>query len=223
MPADLKITLDFLQEIRYNNTKAWFEANRASYDRARSIFEAFVGQIIAAWGQEEDLGPLTPKDCTYRFHRDTRFSADKSPYKTNFAALIAKGGRKPQGCAYFFSLEPNDCFVGGGTYMPTPQELTAIRHKIAADPQAWEAILQAEAFQTHYGKIEGEQLKKAPKGFDPAHPALQWLKYKQFYTMRRLTTEEVLGDDLLPTVVSAFRAARPLEEYLFPLQPSPSA
>src|SRR6266581_7709323 len=92
--VDLKPVLDFLNDLKGHNNKTWFEKNRAAYELAKTDFEAFVDQLIGEYGKTEDLGGITAKDCVMRIYRDTRFSKDKSPYKTNMSASIAPGGKK---------------------------------------------------------------------------------------------------------------------------------
>jgi len=91
---ELRPVLDFLSDLKRHNNKAWFEENRAAYEIAKTRFESFVDQLIGEYGKTEDLGGITAKDCVMRIYRDTRFSKDKTPYKTSMGATIAPGGKK---------------------------------------------------------------------------------------------------------------------------------
>jgi uncharacterized protein (TIGR02453 family) len=115
-------TLKFLKELKKNNNKPWFDANRKRYEEAKKDFENFIQQVINAHSKKDKtLASLKAKDCMFRINRDVRFSKDKSPYKTNLGASINKGGRKAfQTAGYYFHLEPGQLFVGGGVYQPFP-------------------------------------------------------------------------------------------------------
>src|SRR6266542_6563940 len=115
---DLKPVLDFLSALKGRNNKAWFEEHREAYEAARTHFENFVDQLISEYGEVEDLGGITAKDCIMRIYRDTRFSKDKSPYKTNMSATIAPGGKKSSSLGYYLHIQPhNETLIAGGLHM----------------------------------------------------------------------------------------------------------
>jgi uncharacterized protein (TIGR02453 family) len=119
MTPDLLSAINFLEDLRFNNSREWFNANRKRYDEARGAFEALVAEVMDQFAPVEDLGKTTVKDCIFRINRDVRFSKDKSPYKTNFGALIGNGGRKATGRTYYINLEPGESFIAGGVYAPS--------------------------------------------------------------------------------------------------------
>jgi uncharacterized protein (TIGR02453 family) len=214
MPTSLKSALTFLDELRSNNSKAWFDAHRKEYETARGVFEDLVGEVLHRLSQIEDVGSLTAKDCIFRINRDVRFSKDKTPYKTNFGAVIAQGGRKQTGSGLYVGIEPDDSFVAGGAYAPIPEELQRIRRSIADNPAEFQAILAAKDFQHYFGEMKGEALKTAPKGFDAAHPAIDLLRHKQFYVMHPLSDDDLMRDDLADYILQVYRAMQPFEAYL---------
>jgi uncharacterized protein (TIGR02453 family) len=115
----MKHILDFLKDLSSNNTREWFEMNKPVYNKVKADFENFVNEIIAEIQRfDPSLGSLQAKDCTFRIYRDVRFSHDKSPYKTNIGAFMAKGGRKSAGSGYYLHIEPGKSFVGGGIICP---------------------------------------------------------------------------------------------------------
>ncbi|MBK8046793.1 MAG: DUF2461 domain-containing protein [Anaerolineales bacterium] len=119
----------------------------------------------------EDLEGLTAKACMARINRDVRFSKDKSPYKTNFGALVAPGGWAGKAYGYYIGLEPHgNTMVAGGLYSPTPEQLERFRQAIDADATEFKTLTQASDFVTAFGAIEGERLKTAPKGYAKTHP-----------------------------------------------------
>ena len=124
-------TLKFLKDLKKNNTKEWFDANRKIYESAKQNFEALVQTVITQHGEkDEEIIALKPKDCMFRINRDVRFSKDKSPYKTNFGAFINRGGKKSIYAGYYFHCEPGENFVGGGLWMPMPDALKKVRQEI---------------------------------------------------------------------------------------------
>src|SRR5881296_1954324 len=100
-------TIKFLKDLKKNNTKEWFDANRKVYESAKQDFENLVQTVITQYCKKDnDIASLKPKDCMFRINRDIRFSKDKSPYKTNFGASINKGGKKSMLAGYYFHCEP---------------------------------------------------------------------------------------------------------------------
>ena len=122
----------FLQDLSENNNREWFHNNKKRYDESREkvlfITEVLINEIRKF---DSEIPLLEPKDCLFRIFRDVRFSNDKRPYKTNFGSFIAKGGRKSMYAGYYFHIEPDTSFVGGGIYMPDAEHLKAIREYIA--------------------------------------------------------------------------------------------
>lgn len=217
MPASLQVTLDFLRDLRFNNRRDWFEANRARYEAARQAVEDVLATIIAQFGPVEDLGALHPKDCLYRIHRDVRFSRDKAPYKTAMGCVIGRGGRRSEGRSYYLHIEPDDeAFIAAGVYDPAPEQLRAIRAAIAAHPERLRAIIEAPQFVRTFGALRGEKLKTVPKGFAADHPAIDLLKHKQFLAVHALTDADLLRDDFAARVVQVCAALKPLEAFFEP-------
>ena len=209
-------TLDFLTDLSHHNDRAWFNAHRADYDAARSSFEAFVDDLIDRLRFSEDLQDLAAKDCLARIYRDVRFSKDKSPYKTNFGALIGRGGWKtPSLLGYFISLEPGGkSMAAGGLHDPTPGQLTHFRQAIDRDAEAFYQVTQAKPFVKEFGAVAGERLKTAPKGYERDHPHIDLLQLKQVYAMHTYADSEVLAPDFAERVVEACQAMKPFLAYL---------
>jgi uncharacterized protein (TIGR02453 family) len=123
--------LDFLDILAQNNYKGWFDSNRAEYESAREIFNQFVDYLIDELRVFDNLQGLTAKECVTRIYRDIRFTRDKSPYHTNFSAIIAPGGKKSPEQGYYVSIQPHDqTLVAGGLYMPSPEQLERFRQAI---------------------------------------------------------------------------------------------
>lgn len=209
-------TLKFLGKLKKHNDRDWFKANKTEYDAAREEFEGAVEDLIARIaGFDPDVIGTAPKDCVFRIYRDVRFSKDKSPYKTAFGAYIAPGGRKSMLPGYYFHAEPKASFVAGGMYRPPTTELLAVRTAIAEDPKALPKIEKTATFRKYFDGIESqESLKIAPKGFDPEHPAIEYLRMKG-YTVHHEVTDPELKDPKFPAYATrVFKAMKPLIDFL---------
>lgn len=207
--------LNFLDNLSQNNVKAWFDSNRAEYDSAREIFIQFVDHLIDELRVSDNLEGLTAKDCVTRIYRDIRFSRDKSPYHTNFSAIIGPGGKKSTSQSYYVHIQPHDqSIIAGGLHMPTPGQLERFRQAIDRHAGEFKAITSAPAFVAQFGKIAGERLKTAPKGYDRSHPEIELLQLKEVTVLHHSTDKEVLAGDFPGKVIAACRAMKPFLNYL---------
>lgn len=212
-----KATLDFISGLQKNNDREWFNNNRGLYDAARMNFESFIQALIESIsGFEPILKGLEAKSCIYRINRDTRFSNDKSPYKTNFGAFIVRGGRKngDKFAGYYIHVEPGKSMIAGGAYMPPSPWLASIREKITEQPQEIKEILNEKDFRKYFKELEGEKLKKAPKGFPPDHPEIELLKFKSYLAVNEISDNQVIDGGYLDYVVKNIRAMKPLNDFL---------
>ncbi len=214
MPKSLKGTLDFLSDLRENNNREWFAENRKRYDKALAAVETFLSDLFKRFTPVEDLGATKPKDAIYRIYRDIRFSADKTPYKTHIGTLIANGGRKAEGAWYYLHLEPDDnSFVVAGLHEPEPAQLKAVREAIAADPARLKAILNSPAVRAMTDGLSGQALTRPPKGYAADHPAIEFLKQKEFLVSRRISDTQVLGEEFANLVIEICQALKPVADY----------
>jgi uncharacterized protein (TIGR02453 family) len=212
---DLRPVLDFLSRLKQNNNKAWFDKNRAAYDIARARFESFVDQLISEYGGIEDLGSITAKDCVMRIYRDTRFSKDKSPYKTNMSATIAPGGKKSSSLGHHLHIQPHDeTLIAGGLYMPTPEQLARFRMAIDQDAAPFKALIKNKEFQKYFGTLEGEKVKTVPQGYTRDNPEIELLRFKQVVVVHRLSDEMVLSPTFSTHTIKTFTAMKPFLDYL---------
>jgi uncharacterized protein (TIGR02453 family) len=212
-------TVKFLKELKKHNNKPWFDANRKMYEAAKADFTGFIQQVIDLHGKKDpSIQSLIAKDCLFRINRDTRFSKDKSPYKTNFGASINTGGRKAMNAAgYYFHLEPGACFTGGGLYMPMPDVLNKIRQEIDYNLADFKKIISSGKFKTIYGTLDKSpeiSLSRVPKGYDIANPAAEYLKLKSYIAMIKLPDSILTSRDLVKKTVSAFEALQPLIRFI---------
>jgi uncharacterized protein (TIGR02453 family) len=212
-----RTTFDFLNSIKFNNNRDWFIKNRTYYTEARGNFESFVQEII---NKIIDIEPimkgLEVKSCVYRFNRDIRFSNDKSPYKTHFGAFIVRGGKRngDKLAGYYIHIEPGKSIIAGGAYMPPTPWLNAIREKIDEEPEKLINILNTKDFIKYFGKLDGEKLKKAPKGYPTDHPHIDLLKFKSYLVVNELTDSFVMSEKYFDHTMNVIKAMKPMNDYL---------
>lgn len=180
----------FLRELREHNDRDWFRVNKARYEEAvlepALQFVADFAPRLARISRHMVADPRPVGGSVFRIYRDTRFSRDKSPYKTHagisFRHEEARSAHSP---VFYLHLEPGNVFAGTGVWRPDSETLTAIRAGIAADPQGWRRVTRGKGFAAHF-ELRGESLKRAPAGFDPDHPLIEDLKRKDFVAVAAL-------------------------------------
>lgn len=212
-------TIKFLKDLKKNNNKPWFDKNRKAYEAAKADFAFFIQQVIDLHSKKDStIKNLLSKDCMFRINRDVRFSKDKSPYKTNFGASINKAGRKAMNAAgYYFHLEPGGCFMGGGLYMPMPEELKKVRQEIDYNFATFKKIIGAKKFKSIYGDLDKNPeflLSRVPKGYEPDNAAAEYLRLKSYIAMVNISDKDLSSKDLVKKTVEAFEALQPFIEFV---------
>jgi uncharacterized protein (TIGR02453 family) len=201
--------LHFLQELKVNNNKEWFTTNKASFEKAQKEFKHLMNKVAEEFGRIDAIEE--PK--VFRIYRDVRFSADKTPYKNNFASSIARSSNLRRG-GYYLHICPGESFIGGGFWQPEPHDLQRIRDEFASDPQTIQKIINDKIFQKYFTKLEGESLKRPPKGYDANLPAIELIKHKSFVAMYQLSDKELLRPDFHKLVSDIFRSILPFHDYM---------
>jgi uncharacterized protein (TIGR02453 family) len=204
-------TLHFLRNLAKNNNKTWFDTHRKEYEETKSNFEEFVKKLIDKISYFEDLGVLTPKDCMFRINRDIRFSNNKRPYKENFAAAIAKGGKKNMFGSFYLHIQPGQSFLGGGLYHSDTKTLNKFRDFILDHPKKFLSTIQSPAFKKYFGELKGETLKTAPRGYDKDLPLQQFLKMKSLTAIHNFSDQTVTSKNLESEI---FKGCKLLSPYL---------
>ena len=211
-------TFKFLKELKANNNRDWFMANKPRYESARQGFIEFIDDLIAEISKfDPAIGHHTGKECVFRIYRDVRFSKDKSPYKTNLGAHITSAAKKSEihsRAGYYIHLGPGESMLAGGAYLPQGPWIKAIRQEIAYNADELRSIINGKDFKGYFGEIEGEKLKKAPKGYEPDHPEIELLKYKSFLATHKLSDKEVTSASFLDHSAKVFKALYPFDSFL---------
>ncbi len=215
--------LRFLAELAAHNERAWFEDNRERYQRAlRAPMAALVEEMDARLARLAPEITGTPKQSIFRIHRDVRFSADKRPYKTNVGCWFfhrdSRGVGQDAahgGAGFYFQVEPRNCFVAGGIWMPPMPALKKLRAALEVGHEEFASIVRARGFRATFGELETEaMLVRAPRGIDPAHPAAPWLRFKSFTVTRRLTQAEATAATLPDLLEASFATLVPFVRWL---------
>lgn len=208
-------TLDFLSTLEINNNREWFNENKQLYLEAKENVENIVNEIITGVSQfDNSVERLEAKNCIFRIYKDTRFSKDKTPYKTNIgASLVEKGPKTLNHAGYYIHLEPGKSFLAGGVYMTEPKNLKAIREKISSEGESFLKILNKKSFKDHL-ELRGDRLVKVPQGFDKEDPMGDYLKFKQFTVFHPLSDELVLDKNFVENTVTIFKEIYPFNRFL---------
>lgn len=209
--------IDFLQELRANNSREWFDRNRPRYDGLRADFLAAVTAILDRTAAvDEGVAGLSAPDCLFRINRDIRFSKDKSPYKTTFSAMLVHGKKSTEAKpGYYVHIDADDdLIVAGGSYMPDMPSLTKFRKAIAEDVRGFRKIVEAANVKSTFGPLGGESLKTVPREYGADHPAADYLKLKGYILVSHSEASALSGDALVDFVVDRFAASTPLIRFL---------
>ncbi len=213
--SQIKEILEFLSKLSKNNTREWFAANKEEYQHAYAVFVEFIGLLIDKISVfDEDIATLEPKKCVFRIYRDVRFSNDKSPYKTNFGADISPQGRKSPFASYYLHIEPDNCFVAGGMYHPEVEILNRIRQEIDYNPDLIHSILEDPKFHKAFKELQGDKLKRPPKGYAADHPDVELLKHKDFIVFKKIQDKTVVGNGFLKVATDYYKLIKPLNDFL---------
>lgn len=210
-----KRTIAFLKNLAKNNDREWFQDHKKAFESAQDNIVAMTSSLIGSIGRfDPSVSTLDPKSCVFRIYRDIRFSKDKSPYKTNLGAFIAPGGRKSMAPGYYFHLQPASFFSAAGKHMPDSHETLRIRTAIANNTGEFLKIVKAKKFVERFGEFHGDSLVKAPKGFDPEHAAIEFLKLKSFTVGEEFSEKQALSNDYLRVLNESFKASFPFISFL---------
>lgn len=211
----MKKSLSFLRDLKNNNTRDWFQANRVRYNEARAEFLGFIEGLVSGIGLiDPDLGPVDPKRTLFRINRDIRFSRDKSPYKTNFGAFISKDSKKSGNAGYYFHCDPAGSFIAGGIYNPEPEILKKVRQEIYENPEELVDIIMEKTFTEYFGGLYEDRLKIPPRGFPKDFECIDLLRYKSYMVSRDLEERLLTGGELLEESLRAVRLMHPLVRFI---------
>ncbi|AZA53702.1 DUF2461 domain-containing protein [Chryseobacterium sp. G0201] len=208
-------TFDFIKKLTKNNNREWFNENKNLYTESQQNVISFLEDLINEMGEfDEELAKLDPKKALFRIYRDTRFSKDKIPYKTNFGASLGMGKGSQKG-GYYLHIEPGKSFLAGGIYMPESSVLKEVRKEISLYGDDFIKIINNKDFKKHFPELDqGDKLKKVPQGFEKEDPMGEYLKLKSFIVVYNLKDEEVLDKNAAKNMANIFKVMKPFNDFL---------
>jgi uncharacterized protein (TIGR02453 family) len=230
MPYFSKESFRFLGELAAHNERSWFEANKKGYEQhLRAPALRLIGDLAAPLAQLSPHFVASAKPVggsLFRQHRDTRFSADKRPYKTHVGITLyhaatratartddsAQLGRL-DAPVFYLHIEPEACLFGGGIWHPQAHSLRRIRDYLVSNARSWGSATRSPAFAEMF-RLGGEQLKRPPQGYDPAHPWIDDLKRKDFVAMSDLDDALLCSGDLVAELSGRMQRLSPLQDWL---------
>jgi uncharacterized protein (TIGR02453 family) len=209
-------TLKFLRALKRNNRREWFQAHRGDYEaHVRQPMIEIIERLA------DDLRPFapdqiaSPKVSMFRINRDTRFSDNKAPYKTNVAAVFpTRGFGRTEGGGLYFSISPDELWIGGGMHTPEPKNLLKVRQHISSHLKQLRAIVESPRFRKQFGGLQGEQLQRVPRGFDKTDPAADYLRHRHFIAGASLPAALATEPAFYKTLLQHFREVVPLVGFL---------
>lgn len=211
--------LQFFRQLEKNNDRDWFTARKSVYEaEVKGPMLAVAAAVNAELAKFAAHCVTDPKRALYRIHRDTRFAKDKTPFKDHQGAMFFDARLSKNGAAgFYFGASHKGVDVAGGMYMPGPDELHAVRAAIAAKPREIEKVAAGKSLKKLLGGLRGDRLARLPKGFDavdPASPAAELVRMKQWYAFVQLPADAATKPTLVREIASRFKAAAPLVAYL---------
>jgi uncharacterized protein (TIGR02453 family) len=209
--------IKFFRGLDRNNHRDWFQPRKPVFDeQIKAPMIQLCEALNVALKRFAPNYVSDPAKAIYRIYRDTRFSKDKTPYKTHIAASFRHRfmGCDAHGAGFYFQVSHKDVSVGGGIYMPTPETLLAVRNHIAEHHKELDRILQARNVKRLLGEVQGDALTRTPKGWPPDHPAAGYLRRKQIYFFTELSPEIATTPDVFKEIVTRFEAMTPFIEFM---------
>ncbi len=209
--------IEFLKRLKKNNNRPWFEKHKSEYETTVKL--PMQSLIVALQPHFAKFAPeyeLHPKRSLFRIYRDTRFSKDKTPYKTHVAAHAALRG-KPKGLGasgYYLHIEPGEVYFGAGVYMPESDQLKKIRKAVAIMSDEFLAVVNGKRFNKMFSKLEGEKLQRVPVGYEANHPMAEWLKHKHFFVGASWPVSKCFKAKFVEDVAEVFKEATRLVRFL---------
>ncbi len=206
---------EFLKNLDHHNNREWFTENKNLYTESQENIVVFLEDLIKSMSEfDPELGKIDAKKSLFRIYRDTRFSKDKTPYKTNFGASLGMGKGSQKG-GYYLHLEPGKSFIAGGIYMPESSVLRTLRKEISLYGQEFLNILNDKEFKRYFPELDqDDKLKKVPQGFEKEDPMAEHLKLKSFIAVYNLKDDEILSREAVKNLSRIFKAMKPLNDFL---------
>ena len=213
-----KEALQFFEDLVANNNTEWMHANKKRYENFKKDYHQYIELVLAEMKPlDRTLEPLEVKNCTFRINRDIRFSKDKSPYKTNIGIWFTQNKNSKNSPGYYIHFEKGRSFIAGGVWCPEPEELKKIRKEIEFFHDDLEKVVNEKTFKKEFKELtrdDTNSLKNAPKGFDPNHPAIEFLKLKSYTASQKVDDKIFTEPDFSKKIAQKLIALKPMNDFL---------
>lgn len=215
MPSAIieKETLDFLNTLSKNNNRDWFNKHKGHYLEAHNNLIIFADALLIEMNKHDKIETPSGKKSLFRIYKDVRFSKDKTPYNTHWSGSFKRASKKLRG-GYYFHIQSGNSFLAGGFWGPESNDMKRIRQDIELNYKAWKNLLSDKALIRTFGKLIGDKVSSAPRGYNKDHPAIDLLRHKQFLLKHEFTDKEVLSSGFVNKVSETFKKMRPFLNFM---------
>lgn len=212
--GNMKDTYEFLKALAVNNNRDWFNAHKDVYLEFRKSWETDISRLIGLMSEWDDsLRGLRVVDCAYRIYRDIRFSADKSPYKTYFSAVLGKKGRKCIQAGCYLHMEPGNSALHAGIWWPESDILSRLRSEVDANIEEFKSILENPEFSSRF-RFYGDKLKVVPRGYSKDNPNAEYIKMKEYLCIKEVTDDYFFCENWVEKVAEDFSYVKDFNTFL---------
>jgi len=208
-----KESIEFLKALSKNNNREWFNKHKDRYLEAHKNIVEFADALIVEMNKHDNIETASGKESMFRIYKDVRFSKDKTPYNTHWSGAFKRATKKLRG-GYYFHLKTGDSFLAGGFWGPEPNDMKRIRQDIEVNYKDWKKLLSNKSLTKTFGKLIGEKVSTAPRGYEKDNPAIELLRYKQYLLKHEFTDKEVCSPDFVKKVNEVYKKMRPFFNYM---------
>lgn len=208
-----KSAFDFIKLVAKNNNRDWFNKHKDRYLTEHAHVIAFADCLLQHMNTHDHIENASGKESLFRIYNDIRFSKDKTPYKDHWAGSFKRATKKLRG-GYYYHLQPGNAYLAGGFFSPNTEDLKRIRQDIDLNYADWNKLLSKPVIKNNFGKLIGEEIVSAPRGYEKDHPAISLLRHRRFYLKHRFTDEEVLAPGFAKQLSNTCKQLRPFFDYM---------
>ena len=208
-----KASINFLKKLSKNNNRDWFNAHKDQYEAAKENIVAFADALLIEMNKHDHIETTSGKKSLYRIYKDVRFSKDKTPYSTYWGGSFKRATKQLRG-GYYYHIEDGNTFLIGGFWGPNSSDLERIRQDIHLNHDEWRRLITSKSYIATFGKLRGEQLVTAPRGYQRDHQAIDLLRHKQFLIKHNFTNQELYSPDFVKKVNEVFKKMRPFFDHM---------
>lgn len=201
--------ITFYKELSENNTREWFEPQKKRFKSLELEIKQYAEEIKNNLNETDEIEHAK----IFRIYRDVRFSKNKTPFKTHFGISFHRKKPDLRG-GYYIHISPGNSFIATGFWNPDKDDLYRIRKEMEVDAKEFREIINKDEFKFHWGNLQGEEVKTAPKGFSKEHPDIDMIRKKQFLFIKKFTDKDVLARNFSEQIITNFKAIRPFFDHM---------